>query len=127
MKNYPNAQEELLQMYEAARQNGKAHTKKEFAEMLGINPANMSGFVSGYTSVTAQMMRRIKDAASLAGIYSPQTIETNNGTAVGGGDVLGDNAQKILEQQTDPRWFELVKEKDKQIDRLLGIIEKLQA
>lgn len=126
MKKYSNAVDELNDLYDLARAQGRAHTKKEFAELLGIHPANMSQFMSGYTTVTWQMMKRIKDAAAVAGITTVQEGDDNTAVAmVEGGDVLGGHAQKNLPSQ-DPRWFDLVAEKDRQIDRLLGIIENMQ-
>jgi hypothetical protein len=126
MKKYSNAVDELNDLYDLARKQGRAHTKKEFAELLGIHPANMSQFMSGYTTVTWQMMKRIKDAAAVAGITTVQEGDDNTAAAiVESGDVLGGHAQKNLPSQ-DPRWFDLVAEKDRQIDRLLGIIENMQ-
>lgn len=37
---------------------GLAHTKKEFAEIVGIHPANFSSILSEYTLVTEQRMRK---------------------------------------------------------------------
>lgn len=126
MKHAENAQDELRELYYCARQNGKAHTQKEFAELLGIHPANMSQFMNGAVPITHQMMRRIKDAATVAGLNVTQEGDDNTSAAlVEGGDVLGGHAQKNLPSQ-DPRWFDLVAEKDRQIDRLLGIIENMQ-
>lgn len=123
MRKYADAQE-LRDLYQQALATGKVHTRKQFAELVGIPASNVSSFMSGYTPLTEQKMQNIRNAFVVSGLGNAQA---ENAPAVGGGDVLGDNAQKILEQQTDPRWFELVKEKDKQIDRLLGIIEKMQA
>lgn len=125
MRKYVDAQE-LRDLYEQVRATGKIHTRKDFAELAGIPASNISSFMSGYTPLTEQKLQNIRNAIIASGIFGSQIIEENNGTAIVDNGDMGDNAQKNLQQQSDPRWFDLVAEKDKQIDRLLGIIEKMQ-
>lgn len=77
MKNAKNAQAELQELFDLARSKGLAHTKKEFAELVGIHPANFSSFLSGYTAVTEQTMRKIKNAAIVAGVISENSRAFN--------------------------------------------------
>lgn len=132
MKHPENAQSELRELYYSARKQGKAHTQKEFAELVGIHPANMSQFMSGSAPLTNQMLRRIKDAAAARGIVFNQDCEDNVAAVTESGDIFGGHAQKNL-QSSDPQWFELVArkddqiaQKDEQINRLLSIIENMQ-
>lgn len=125
MKHPENAQSELQELYSISRSKGLAHTQKEFAELLGVHPANISQFMNGSVPITEQMMRKIRNAAMAAGI-----IENVNTPVINAEQINAPIAQTAngdaSAQSTDPRWFDLVAEKDKQIDRLLGIIEKMQ-
>lgn len=85
MKKHYDAQEELRALYDLARSKGIVHTQKEFAELIGLNPANLSALLNGANPVTEQMMRRITDAAACAGV-------TGNGNATQ--DIAGGDMQK---------------------------------
>lgn len=132
MKNAKDAQSELQKMFDLARSKGLAHTKKEFAELVGIHPANFSSFLSGYTPVTEQTMRKIRNAATIAGVISEDaapTLSAENVNAPIAQTQYGDP----VAQTTDPRWFDLVSrkdeqiaEKDAQINRLLTLLENEQ-
>lgn len=96
-------QEELRALYDLARQKGIAHTQKEFAEMIGINPANLSSFLNGGQPITEQMMRRINNAAACAGV-------TGSGNAtqdIAGGDMQktynSDHTAELLEEMKAQR------------------------
>ena len=72
--------------------------------------------------LTEQLLRRVQNELMLKGIVlegSPITFASNN----------AQNVSAPVTQTTtttDDRWFDLVAEKDAQINRLLGIIEKMQ-
>lgn len=124
MKKHQNAQEELREMYNAARSQGKAHTQKEFAELVGIHPANLSAIFNGAMPITEAMMQRITNAAKLAGI-----LQNGDNNTIAGGDVLGDSAQKNLGTDIQPLIGEMAAQREMyaaHVDRLLGIIEKMQ-
>lgn len=132
MKKDKNAQKELQELFDTARSKGLAHTKKEFAELVGIHPANFSSFLSGYTIVTEQRMRKIRNAAIVAGIIGDFNAHALNAENINAADTQTQNGN-LVEKTTDSRWFDLIKrkddqiaEKDAQINRLLSIIEKMQ-
>lgn len=132
MKNAKDAQSELQELFDIARSKGLAHTKKEFAELVGIHPANFSSFLSGYTNVTEQMMRKIRNAAIVAGVISENAAPVVTAESVNAPIAQTQNGNPVA-QTTDPRWFELVSrkdeqiaEKDAQINRLLTLLENEQ-
>lgn len=91
MKKHSNAREDLCALYEAARNSGRVHTQKEFAELLGINPANLSSFMSGSIAITEPMYRRIFDSAALQGI-------TISGSGNGTQDTAGRDIRKTYNE-----------------------------
>lgn len=113
MKEKTESQQMLHDLFNAAKAQGLAHTQKEFAALIGLNVSVLSTLMQGAAPLTEQMEKRILDACATAGI-------TSNGNAV------NVNSPQSTANASDPRWFDLVAEKDKQIDRLLGIIEKMQ-
>ena len=73
-------QEELQYLVNLARLQNVAKNQKEFAKIVGLDPGPLSSMLTGAQSITPQMMKRIKDALSVAGLV----IEGNgNATATG--------------------------------------------
>lgn len=132
MKTSKDARTELQELFGIALAKGLAHNRKGFAELVGVHPANLSSFLSGYTPITDQTMSKIRNAAIAAGIIESVNAPVLNAESVNAPIAQTQNGNPTA-QMTDPRWFDLVKqkdnqiaEKDAQINRLLDIIEKMQ-
>ena len=112
-------QEELKALYEQAREKGLCASKTEFAQLLGIRAGSLSHALAGTGGVSTEntVLRARRLLASASGDGSVQNVvgsTIHNGVPV-----------KNFEACTG--WFNLVAEKDKQIDRLLAIIERMQS
>lgn len=109
--------EELESLYQEARQKGLVLTKKEFAHFIGIQYNTLSHVFGGSANASAEnAVIKAKRALSAHGDGSVQNVQNatvNNGIP----------PKKFDNEQG---WFALVSEKDKQIDRLLTIIERMQ-
>ena len=88
MKKHNNAQNELRDLFNLARDLGKCHTQKDFAYLIGLNPANLSSFLNGAAPITEQMMQRIKAAAQTAGVARDVNIQS----------ATADGAQVVIEK-----------------------------
>ena len=115
---------QLVNFFELAKSSGKIRTQKEFAQLIGVHPTVCSQLLKGDIPVTSQMQRRIENEMALNGFAVGE-----NATAIvtqeQHGDNLGGHAQKNLSGDT-AKWFALVDEKDRQISRLLSLLEKEQ-
>lgn len=112
---------EIWGIFCAFRAQKLVKSQKDFAQLCGISDQTLSAALrnrEGY--LTDNLLSRVRETARQYGVDI-------SGTLNAGGDVTIDNSQKILPADTDTaKWFALVGEKDKQIDRLLGIIENMQ-
>lgn len=128
MKNRNFSSQDLNALYNKARSTGKCHTQKEFAEIVGINKGVLSSLMSGAAPLTDGMYKRIESAAQSSGILQADIIDSTIQNA--GGDIMGDNAQKNLSPSgIEPLISEMAAQREmyaSHIDRLLGIIEKMQ-
>ena len=121
------ARAQLVNFFELAKKSGKVRTQKEFAQLIGVHPTVCSQLLKGDIPVTSQMQRRIENEMALNGFAAGE-----NATAIvtqgQHGDNMGGHAQKNFGKDSEPsKWFALVDEKDKQIDRLLSLLENEQA
>lgn len=122
-----SARLQLNQFFELAKSSGKVRTQKEFAQLIGIHPTVCSQLLKGDIPVTTQMQRRIENEMAVNGfaVGENATAIVTHGQQ---GDNLGGHAQKNFGKDSEPsKWFALVDEKDKQIDRLLSLLENEQA
>ena len=90
-------QEELQYLVNLARLQNVAKNQKEFAKIVGLDPGPLSSMLSGAQTITPQMMKRIKDALSVAGLV----IEgSGNATATGPGSTaeMGEQRRSYEEQ-----------------------------
>ena len=118
MKKYENAQDELRAIYDQARSIGRVHTQKEFAELVGINPTNLSAIFNGSVPLTEQMLRRIREAAQVAGIInadgSAVNVNSPQATAIVGGiesELLSEmKAQREMYAEHTRMYFEQIKQ-----------------
>lgn len=112
---------EILQIYEAIKLKNLAKTQKDFAALLGIDPNTLSAALHNRARYNSDKV--LRKARALAQAHGIEVKADNSSQALQVGDNFGE--QKILSSD-NARWFDLCAEKDKQIDRLLGIIEKMQ-
>ena len=118
MKKYENAQDELRSIYDQARNMGRVHTQREFAELVGINPTNLSAIFNGSVPLTEQMLRRIREAAQVAGIInadgSAVNVNSPQATAIVGGiesELLQEmKAQREMYAEHTRMYFEQIKQ-----------------
>lgn len=122
MKTQDELRDELNRAYVAACEQKGIDSWTKFAQFVNIPYTTIYRMTSGKTKLTQPTIRRIYTELALKGV-----------NLIGEGEVLiaQNNAQNIsapvTQTTTDDRWFGLCAEKDKQIDRLLGIIEKMQS
>lgn len=120
MKTQKELREELDRAYKAAAEQLGIENWGDFAKQLGIPVPTMYRMIGEGGKISATMLRRIYVELALKGVTiegSPVTFATNTAQNV---------SAPVTQTTTDERWFDLVAEKDKQIDRLLGIIETMQ-
>lgn len=111
--------EELESLYQEARQKGYVLTKKDFAEFVGVKYNTLSHAIGGTANASAEnMVIRAKQALNRAQASGDGSVQNVVGSVQN-----GIPAKKF---ENEREWFVLVSEKDKQIDRLLTIIEKMQ-
>lgn len=113
----------LEEMYAAALNSGKCHSVNDFAALVALNRSFLSSMFGGSTPVSHKTLGKIATALEANGISFEQ--KDNTGTQIAGANFVAGGEQKILSNDNE-KWFCLVAEKDKQIDRLLGIIENMQ-
>lgn len=120
-----NDQEELQYLVNLARLQNVAKNQKEFAKIVGLDPGPLSSMLSGAQTITPQMMKRIKDALSVAGLV----IEgSGNATATGPGStaqvISGDLSALIKEMGEQRRSYEeQLRAKDKQISECMQLLK----
>jgi hypothetical protein len=117
---------EIWGIYNAFRAKNVVKTQKDFAEKLGINPNTLAGAFNEREGVNVENV--LQKAREFSARYE-QTTCGNNSPNLATGDNYGE--QKILSDQHTAELLvqELAAQREqygKQIDRLLGIIEKMQ-
>lgn len=104
------------------------NSQKDFAKLLGINEQSISSALRGVDAYLTDSLL-FKVDAFMKEQYGIN-IYDQQGTLnmAGGSTMVVEGDQKILGNENDSeRWFSLVDEKDKQIDRLLSLLEREQA
>ena len=120
-----NQTSRLQELYDLACLNGLAKNKGEFATLIGIDRSSLShalkddGKVSLDNTIKSAELALMKAGISVNASGDGSTAQS----VVGNNNTIG-LPQKKFEHEGE--WFALVAEKDKQIDRLLSIIEKMQ-
>ena len=122
-------QRELVSLLNAARSQGLVENQKEFADMIQLHPGYLSQLIKGTKGITKQMLKRIRDAVTAAGVV----IEGNgNATATGPGStaqvVTGDLSALIKEMGEMRRSYEeQLRAKDKQISECMQLLKDAMA
>jgi hypothetical protein len=126
MEEKSKVQDELQYLIDISRLQGFAKNQKQFAEMVGLDPAPLSAMLSGSKKITSQMMKRIKDAVTAAGVV----IEGNgNATATAPGStaqvISGDLSALIHEMGEQRRSYEeQLRAKDLQISEFMQLLKE---
>lgn len=116
----------LHELFEIAKEKGIVKNQKEFAKLIGVENSSLShalkndGRVSLPNTIKkaehALMMRGVSIEGSNVGDGIMQNVSGSNNT-------VGVPPKNFYHEE---EWFALVAEKDRQINRLLSIIEKMQ-
>ena len=116
----------LHELFEIAKEKGIVKNQKEFAKLIGVENSSLShalkndGRVSLPNTIKkaehALMMRGVSIEESNVGDGIMQNVSGSNNT-------VGVPPKNFYHEE---EWFALVAEKDRQINRLLSIIEKMQ-
>lgn len=124
-----NDQEELQYLVNLARLQNVAKNQKEFAKIVGLDPGPLSSMLSGAQTITSQMMKRIKDALSVAGLV----IEgSGNATATGPNStaqVLSGDLSALIKEMGEQRvaFMEQLRMKDQQIAECMQLLKDAMA
>lgn len=122
MKTQEELRKELDSAYAAAAEQAGIESWNKLAELVGIPYPTIYRIITNKGKLTEQLLRRVQNELRLKGVVlegSPITFASNTAK-----NVSAPVTQTTT--TTDGRWFDLVAEKDAQINRLLGIIEKMQ-
>lgn len=118
-------QRELLSLLNAARSQGLVENQKEFADMIQLHPGYLSQLIKGTKSITKQMLKRIRDAVTAAGVV----IEGNgNATATGPGStaqVVTGDLSALIKEMGEQRlaYMEQLRAKDLQIAECMQLLK----
>ena len=127
MEKKTKEQEELRYLLNISRLQGVASNQKEFAKVIGIDPSTISSMLKGTLPITRQMMKRIKDAITSAGV-----VIEGNGTATATGpnstaQVISADVSTLIAEFAEQRkvFVDQLKVKDEQISQLTGMLHEM--
>ena len=117
--------EKLTQLFGLALANGLCKNKSDFAEFIGMDNSSIShAFANNGKIKVENVVRRAEEALNKAGVSLTIVGDGSMQNVSGSNNSIGVPEKKFTHEN---EWFALVSEKDKQIDRLLTIIEKMQS
>lgn len=122
MKTQEELRKELNRLYCAASEQAGVGSWSDFARLVDVPYVTLYRYINSQANITESMLKRIANELTAKNVTfesSPITIGSNTAQNVNAPVTQTTNAN-------DDRWFSLVAEKDAQISRLLGIIEKMQ-
>ena len=120
------AKDRLLELYRLAFANGLVKNRKQFAKFINTNEGTLSNSINGapkYGGTAATLVTRAEAELARHGINAFASGDGGMQNVLGSNNQVGMPTKKFAREE---EWFALVAEKDKQIDRLLSIIENLQ-
>ncbi len=116
---------QLKDLYNQARKAGLCFTQKEFAALIGISPTNFSSAMNGDEKyLTDNLFSKIE---KLFTEHNLQPVTDNHGTVIQSQKKFTQKENSTSEQERIDKFLDLLKEKDVQVNRLLTIIENMQA
>ena len=119
------AKDRLEELYRVAVAAGLVRNRKQFAKLIGTAEGTLSNSINGvpkYAGTAATLVTRAEAELLKRGVNISGTGDGST-QVVGSNNNVGVPAKKF---EHEGEWFALVAEKDKQIDRLLTIIENMQ-
>lgn len=125
MNEKTTEQRELVSLLNAARSQGFVENQKEFADMIQLHPGYLSQLIKGTKSITKQMLKRIRDAVTAAGVV----IEGNgNATATGPNStaqVVTGDISALIKELSEQRlaYMEQLRTKDLQIAECMQLLK----
>lgn len=125
MNEKTTEQRELVSLLNAARSQGFVENQKEFADMIQLHPGYLSQLIKGTKSITKQMLKRIRDAVTAAGVV----IEGNgNATATGPNStaqVVSGDISALIKELSEQRlaYMEQLRAKDLQIAEYMQLLK----
>lgn len=120
------AKDRLMELYRYAVAAGFVKNRKQFAELISTAEGTLSNSLNGvpkYAGTAATLVTRAEAELAKRGVSISATGDGSMQNVVGSNNTVGMPTKKFTHED---EWFALVAEKDKQIDRLLTIIENLQ-
>ena len=126
MNEKTTEQRELVSLLNAARSQGFVENQKEFADMIQLHPGYLSQLIKGTKSITKQMLKRIRDAVTAAGVV----IEGNgNATATGPNStaqVVTGDISALIKEMGEQRlaYMEQLRAKDQQIAEYMQLLKE---
>lgn len=121
-----NDKVKLAQLFEIAKGHGIVHNKGEFASLIGVDNSSLSHALKGDGKIKVEnVVTKAEHALMKLGVALDNNAQGDNSmqNVSGSNNQIGVPPKNFSHEQ---EWFGLVAEKDKQIDRLLGIIENMQ-
>lgn len=115
-----------MELYRYAVAAGFVKNRKQFAELISTAEGTLSNSLNGvpkYAGTAATLVTRAEAELAKRGVSISATGDGSMQNVVGSNNTVGMPTKKFTHED---EWFALVAEKDKQIDRLLTIIENLQ-
>lgn len=114
----------LQELYDLARVNNLASSKREFAEFIGIDVSSLSHALKDDGRVSlSNTIQKAEHALMKSGVVINGMGDGSIQNVSGSNNSIGVPSKNFAHESD---WFALIAEKDKQIDRLLTIIENMQ-
>ena len=120
------AKDRLMDLYRYAVAAGLVKNRKQFAKLISTAEGTLSNSLNGvpkYAGTAATLVTRAEAELAKRGVSISATGDGSMQNVVGSNNTVGMPTKKFTHED---EWFALVAEKDKQISRLLTIIEKMQ-
>ena len=118
-------QERINEMYKYAFSTGNVASKSDFADKVGISREILSRYIAGKTEPSQKTLAAINRA--IGSPFNEQWLFLGTGEMMADGTSVNPNTQPSELRLLITEMRESRIEKDKQIDRLLCIIENMQA
>ena len=129
MNEKTTEQRELVSLLNAARSQGFVESQKEFADMIQLHPGYLSQLIKGTKSITKQMLKRIRDAVTAAGVV----IEGNGNATATDPDstvqVVSGDISALIKELSEQRlaYMEQLRAKDLQIAECMQLLKDAMA
>ena len=117
------AKERLMELYRIAVANGVVKNRKQFAALIHTAEGTLSNSLNGahrYLGTASTLVTRAEKELKERGISI--SGDDSGNTQIGDNNTVGLSPKKFEHEQG---WIALMEEKDRQISRLLTIIERL--